>query len=43
MSYPFSSFIALIGETGVVGVIAVASWINKVFRKFRFNVEFCVI
>lgn len=34
MSYPFSSFIALIGETGIIGVVTVAAWINKTFEKF---------
>lgn len=32
LSYPFSSFISLIAETGVVGVGLAAYWINKTFK-----------
>lgn len=32
MSYPFSSFIALLAETGVIGVILVARWLNEKFK-----------
>ena len=32
MSYPFSSFMALLAETGVIGVILVARWLNGKFK-----------
>lgn len=33
LTYPFSSFLALLSETGIVGVITVANLINKAFKK----------
>ena len=35
MSYPFSSFVALLGEAGLIGVFLVAYWVNKSFRKMK--------
>lgn len=35
LSYPFSSFIALLGETGTVGTVLVANLINKYFYKSK--------
>jgi len=35
LSYPFSSFVALIGELGIVGVCVVAKWINQIFGKCK--------
>lgn len=32
LSYPFSSFIALIAETGIIGVVFVSTWLNKTLK-----------
>lgn len=41
LSYPFSSFIALLGETGVVGTVLLALIINKRFKKS--NARFIIV
>lgn len=41
LSYPFSSFIALLGETGIVGTSLVAYLINKEFK--RSDAQFLIV
>ena len=35
ISYPFSSFITLVAETGVIGVSLVSYWLNKTFNNSK--------
>jgi len=37
LSYPFSSYVTLIAETGIFGVVSVSYYLNKLFRKSRFK------
>ncbi len=44
LTYPFSSFLALLSETGIVGVILIANLINKAFKKTKnkFMIEYFI-
>lgn len=43
LSYPFSSFIALLGETGLVGVFLFAKGINKIFMGIKESAKFLIV
>ncbi len=43
LSYPFSSFFALLGETGIFGVYIFAKCINKVFQEAKGTAKFLIV